>query len=309
MQGIVAMDWPLSREEKKSQILRLYNDDVRAADNMLSSGEAALEALRDELDTVRRAAGINKPSIPKTTSPAHDCEVERLRSAVESAAAVLRAILPPSEDTGAEEPDFVSSRVRARSEGCVRDSSVTNIRPALCQTPRAKPKRKVSFGGQPEEEPNHIPSHTDSEDEECSKVKPGTPLKPRDSIALQKERICAQEDSDDDSPSATPIDVSRSGNNSGLLARPSLKVHLTWLACSIGIAAVFGKLAFQMGATKTPVVINEFGDPSCWSAGFTPEICCLGGPKGNVHCWDVKHTYERCCLAGLAKKIDKLHGN
>lgn len=40
-------------------------------------------------------------------------------------------------------------------------------------------------------------------------------------------------------------------------------------------------------------------DPTCWSGGVTPEVCCdlSRGPQGNVQCWDGAFTFERCCGA------------
>jgi hypothetical protein len=96
-----AMDWPLSREEKKAQLLRLYSEDVQTADTLLHSGERTLEALRKELDEVRYAAGFpcNSEKLASTPKCTEDTEIQRLRAAVENAAAVLRAILPQQDDS------------------------------------------------------------------------------------------------------------------------------------------------------------------------------------------------------------------
>lgn len=48
-----ALDWPLSREEKKQHVIKLYDRDVKAADHLLKSGETALESLRHELHKLR----------------------------------------------------------------------------------------------------------------------------------------------------------------------------------------------------------------------------------------------------------------
>mmetsp|Transcript_6439 Transcript_6439/g.18433 ORF Transcript_6439/g.18433 Transcript_6439/m.18433 type:complete len:367 (+) Transcript_6439:98-1198(+) len=50
-----SFDWPLSRDEQRKQVIRLYDKDVRAADQLLHSGEAALQALRRELAMARAA--------------------------------------------------------------------------------------------------------------------------------------------------------------------------------------------------------------------------------------------------------------
>lgn len=146
-----ALDWPLSREEKKGQLMRLYSDDAKAADGMLCAGNKTLEALREELDNVR-CAGADKAEDAEE-------EVQRLRQGLESAAAVLRAILlKQDEDEPASCAEETSdSRSRARSEGASREPAAVALRPALCRTPRqsSRPKRRVSFGSQPEEEPAH----------------------------------------------------------------------------------------------------------------------------------------------------------
>ncbi|CAE8648074.1 unnamed protein product [Polarella glacialis] len=282
-----AQDWPLSREEKKSQILRLYNDDVRAADSMLCSGEATLEALREELDAVRRAAGIHKVSLPGkglgSTVEYKDAEVQRLRAAVETAAAVLRAILPPPDD----EPEGVEvgsptnhgfssllRRSRARSEGASRDGAAAALRPAL--RPRGKSRegkpRRVSFGKQPEEEPGNQLQHEEDDDLTETMVKLDRPPSRRSSKPLK----------DGLKQDAPP------------LLRPSLKVHLLWNLCSISLAVCFGYGAFQLGSSASPRPFATIGDPECWMEGFKPEFCCAG-PSGNSKCWDHFHTYERCC--------------
>lgn len=304
------MDWPLSREEKKNQLLRLYNDDVRAADSMLSSGEAALEALREELDAVRHAAGIHKAAAstgcvvtgdalgsPEGVPASGESEVERLRQAVESAAAVLRAILPTPDDfeDGIAVDSGIGARPRSRSEGATREPEAPSLRPALCRTPRQSrgPKRKVSFGGQPEEEPSHVRLETDSEDDSSSKMQKITPQKHRDSIALHKERSAAINNLLHVNDITEGKSDSSSVINPGL--RFSFKVHLLWFACGLSIAVLLGRSALQ-GQSGSPAApsLATYGDPECWTKGFTPESCCFG-PQGNPMCWDHAFTYERCC--------------
>lgn len=78
-----SLDWPLSRDEKKSCVLKLYDRDVRAANNLLRSGEAALEALRQELAVVRNAGGALDDGIP--SSPRGDlCHAANLDTPRES---------------------------------------------------------------------------------------------------------------------------------------------------------------------------------------------------------------------------------
>jgi hypothetical protein len=282
---------------------------VKAADIMLSSREPALEALREELDAVRRAAGIQKlvqdapieEASENTRTTAADAEVERLRMAVESAAAVLRAIVPPPHESDIVSSEGSSTRVRARSEGSARESQDCTLRSALCRTPRQdRPKRKVSFGGQPEEEPARVVL-TDSEEEDSHrKLALTPPRKLRDSIGLTKERS-SDVDSYDEKPSKTQGQPNAANVPA---SKPVWKVHLMWLLCSATMAVIgigSSSVAFRDAAGPSPPVspdmATSFGDPTCWTEGFSPQLCCLGfGTKGNPDCWDASHTFERCCL-------------
>merc|ERR1719172_401165 len=88
----------------------------------------------------------------ETTEP----EIARYRHAVDSVRAVLSAILPGRGDD--DDDSEVAPPRRARSEGAEREMSAVAVRPSLCRTPRGsmgRPKRRVSFGRQPEEEPSH----------------------------------------------------------------------------------------------------------------------------------------------------------
>lgn len=53
---MAALDWPLSREEKKGHVLRLYDQDLRLASALLRAGGEELDALRREKDAVKGAA-------------------------------------------------------------------------------------------------------------------------------------------------------------------------------------------------------------------------------------------------------------
>lgn len=286
-----ALDWPLTHSEKKTQIFRLYNYDLRAADT----------------------------------------EVERLRAAVESAAAVLRAIKPSKEiddddkDSSADE-NLSPVKPRARSEGAL-PKCVQACKPALCRTPRSdrpvKQRRKVSFGGQPEEEPLQVAFHpimTDSEDEvevdaKAGQIKesPGPKKRTtkRDSIKLQKERSTTTntdrgDASDDDSSTELkkPITSTKASTECRIQADSAkvtigsrIKGNLPWVICSLVLAMFIGQFALSSSPEQNPnpTVVTLFGDPSCWVSGFRPEHCCLGA-GGNPDCWDGDHTYERCCM-------------
>lgn len=283
----------------------------------LSSGNAALEALRAELDTVRRAAGVPRATVPstKTTDDLKDlspgsvtagqtaAEVERLRGAVESAAAVLRAILPtPDEADGQVEASSSPVRPRARSAGAGREleGQGTPLKPCLAPlTPRRKPRRKVSFGGEPEREPTACPmTDSDDDDRETTTLSPAPRkrLAKRDSLGYHKEKTCTSEQKMESDPKVAAKPEAAVTHTS----TSSVKVHLVWFICCALVAALCGKLASTGAARPDPVhpmpLPTKFGDPSCWQGEWTPEFCCLGGVAGNPMCWDTQHTFARCCL-------------
>eukprot|EP00929_Paragymnodinium_shiwhaense_P042025 TRINITY_DN21822_c0_g1_i1.p1 TRINITY_DN21822_c0_g1~~TRINITY_DN21822_c0_g1_i1.p1 ORF type:complete len:396 (-),score=72.19 TRINITY_DN21822_c0_g1_i1:173-1360(-) len=141
-----AMDWPMSREEKKVQVMHLYHKDLQVAGGLLQSNEAALAALQAELDHLRRCRPEQEDGRSRTPK-----EADPYRQAVESAAAVLRAVLQSDARLAeAAEQAGTSHRPRARSEGHVPPVQAEPVRPALSRTPRASrcntPKKRVSFG-------------------------------------------------------------------------------------------------------------------------------------------------------------------
>jgi len=48
-----AMDWPLSRAEKRHQVLQLYDNQEQMSDSMLVEGQAALARMKTEVETVK----------------------------------------------------------------------------------------------------------------------------------------------------------------------------------------------------------------------------------------------------------------
>lgn len=302
-----AMDWPLSREEKKSQLLRLYSDDVKAADTMVESGNKALEALREELDLVRHAAGVHQaqklhaadvtvcipPSIPDTSSKAVEAEVERLRQAVENAAAVLRAILP-SED--AADYEVSPQKSRARSEGAKRDAGAVALRPALCRTPRqsGRPKRKVSFGGQPEEEPANNDAQSKQAIYGCE---PAMVQEPAFIASAEAANVV------DSRPnvkgfSGPPSSLSKAGSR-------KCTSSLTFVACCFMFIAICICWALSRASSRDHRSSRaSSGDPACWTQGFSHELCCSKqhGAHGLPGCWNLEYTFERCCL-GRKKEL------
>jgi hypothetical protein len=297
-----AMDWPLSRDEKKSQLIRLYNDDVKAADSMVESGNKALEALREELDAVRRAAGIHHAKVPKLdtdeTTPSSpfqgtpqrmtEAEVERLRQAVESAAAVLRAIVPCEQDDDEPIARSTPQKSRARSEGAERELGAVALRPALCRTPRGerKPKRKVSFGGQPEEEPAYDPEAARDFEQQDTPIILKTPPKRK----VQGETELPLSPQPHVRTCNATVEAPASGQKAG-------SKRWMWLLCGFGIVALCGYGATQVGSNSGSGMSRSRGDPSCWHEGFNAAFCCnpLSGPRGFDGCWDGTYTFERCC--------------
>lgn len=302
-----AIDWPLSREEGRNRISRLYNDE----DTIPSGGETALEALAEELDRVRQAAGVQKKISrlklkDDSESPASQAsggeEVQRLRAAVENASAVLRAILPTPDEDDSPVTEQATVKRRAQSEGCARDSSGVTLRPALCRTPRGertKPKRKVSFGNAPEDEPMRRAATTDSEDEdikaECQATPPRNHRNSLDLNAYARMREspdqCSSGEMDspreDMASQATEIETTRSIKT---------KVTWKWSLCVGGTAMAIAMFTYLGPFRADPDSTHmSYGDPACWVGGFRPEYCCFG-PGGNSNCWDTDHTYERCCL-------------
>jgi hypothetical protein len=170
-----AMDWPLSQEEKKTQVMRLYNQDVKAADQLIQAGNSSVQTLQSEVEAIRsaiEAQGILVSLSKETTAVASrvehhqdkDAEMERLRGAVESATALLRAmsVSRTCEDTRNDLEEDVDPRChgtplrchapRCRSEGGLRsmaDLCVPPLKSALSRTPRTSrcaTPRRVSFG-------------------------------------------------------------------------------------------------------------------------------------------------------------------
>lgn len=66
----VSLDWPLSKEEQKKRIMRLYDKDVQAANELLHSGEAALKvALKALHQKLKDSQGEGSTASQDTTCP------------------------------------------------------------------------------------------------------------------------------------------------------------------------------------------------------------------------------------------------
>jgi len=183
----MAMDWPLSREEKKKQVLRLYNEDVQTANHMLHSGEKALLALHKELDAARLTTGLSCAAQSATDISTNDSsEVARLRAVVENASAVLRAILPsqdnvdPIGNAGAIE----AAQRRRKSFGSLREQCAPS---AL----KKHDSRRNSQGGNrfhvsfEDGDKNHFQSCADANVADTVEVEPEPMLEPEPSPPIE----------------------------------------------------------------------------------------------------------------------------
>jgi len=156
-----SLDWPLSREEKKNRVLRLYDDDLQAADQLLKTGEAAIAELRVELVKARCPGSSSdacmddsikvdsedgcpdsRTSIEDEVSNEKREAAERLRLAIVSMQEVLDSLrgTPLSAETNTKCDD---DRRRTRSEGAKTPSRA--LSPAL----KSIPRRRRSRGGEP----------------------------------------------------------------------------------------------------------------------------------------------------------------
>lgn len=174
------MDWPLSREEKKSLLIQLYDQDVEIADQLL----------RDYAQRLQAGPGSSVVKEPQPPSEQPEKEtftgeaVESLRMVVANAAAsafvgFLGAWLGsgPAECEDCDKSEL--GRQRARSEG----SRKVEPRPALRQTPRKRLSRgglplRVSFA-----DSDRRPGDSDSDPAEPEEPEPQPePAEPRTEI-------------------------------------------------------------------------------------------------------------------------------
>lgn len=144
------MDWPLSKDEKKRRVLELYSQDERVSQEMLSSSQAAIAALKTELEAVRSEGKSLRDH--QLDVSAHS---ERMWKAVEAASAVLRAVVPDhDEDVEDAAADFQPSKQRSRSGPSHSSAPAVPSKPV--RTPRHRRsldgKRQVSFTELPAED-------------------------------------------------------------------------------------------------------------------------------------------------------------
>mmetsp|Transcript_98423 Transcript_98423/g.317320 ORF Transcript_98423/g.317320 Transcript_98423/m.317320 type:complete len:268 (-) Transcript_98423:133-936(-) len=61
---LTSLDWPLSSEEKRGRLMRLYEGDIQAADRLIKSGEAKCDALLRRLHSAQQAGAAADTSSP-----------------------------------------------------------------------------------------------------------------------------------------------------------------------------------------------------------------------------------------------------
>jgi len=173
------LDWPLSAAEKKGCVLRLYDQDVRAANAVIRSSEEKLVALQAELDTSRTSVCkadnsvedvgkvvITTPEKESAVVPQQvDCgeanqandAAEKLRAAIASATQALQALECTTSKNQVEHiDDKVPSTKCDRDRSPVRARSEGPVHGILCKDSRrdsrglsCEKKRRVSFGKLP----------------------------------------------------------------------------------------------------------------------------------------------------------------
>eukprot|EP00931_Biecheleriopsis_adriatica_P051790 TRINITY_DN30069_c0_g1_i1.p1 TRINITY_DN30069_c0_g1~~TRINITY_DN30069_c0_g1_i1.p1 ORF type:complete len:388 (+),score=55.06 TRINITY_DN30069_c0_g1_i1:49-1212(+) len=152
------IDWPLSAEEKKGCILQLFDRDVRAANDIIRSHEEQLKHLQLELTKTRTGALAESVDAAKDQAVEHfdissDCDpdetssaAEKLRAAMASAAAALKALECKQQKLEASAPLGLGSPARSRSEGPVVGILAKESLPGSRCSSLGQRKKRVSFG-------------------------------------------------------------------------------------------------------------------------------------------------------------------
>lgn len=110
-----ALDWPLSREEKKGCVMRLYEKDVTTANDLLRSKEEALQAASDELQVLRRkSAGSGYCN--GSSSGGSVLDQHGLSATFDDIEAAIDAIFSPPRADGEGSPTKPSSSLGAVSD-------------------------------------------------------------------------------------------------------------------------------------------------------------------------------------------------
>eukprot|EP00927_Polykrikos_kofoidii_P077406 TRINITY_DN74345_c0_g1_i1.p1 TRINITY_DN74345_c0_g1~~TRINITY_DN74345_c0_g1_i1.p1 ORF type:complete len:816 (-),score=115.02 TRINITY_DN74345_c0_g1_i1:120-2444(-) len=207
-----SVDWPLSREEKRSCILNLYDRDLRAANDLVRTGEDALQTLRSELRLIHAANHVaaserrsgraclqdgladgaevtdalaplpngTPPSSPESSQEVNE-GTERLRMAINAAAATLSSLLESTTVVGGHRRQDLnvesytynhSGKRRARSTGTSILNSSGGVRETSAGGLR-RDSRKSSRDGRPLRVSFASDQGNDTDDEIVSPTHPG----------------------------------------------------------------------------------------------------------------------------------------
>lgn len=149
------MDWPLSHEEKKRQVLQLYDREEQMTDSVLLSGHEALARMKAELETIKHKS---KVLVEDQQDLSEDSQ--RLFQALEAASAVFRAVVPSALEDDCSGDEHCGGSRRAKSAGATRSDCIPpRVASKKPTTPRSSlkgagtqrsQKPRVSFGAQPE---------------------------------------------------------------------------------------------------------------------------------------------------------------
>jgi len=147
-----SLDWPLSREEKKACTLHLYERDVRAANELLRSKDAALGALNKELRRLSRASARASGASSTTgrgslggwssDEPSEDPPVA-------AAAAAATNGPPPPPPTGTKNPAALPAAGALGEDGSSSPSSSPRCPPPPWLLGRGRGPRRSGAAGPP----------------------------------------------------------------------------------------------------------------------------------------------------------------
>jgi len=129
-----SLDWPLSRDEKKSHVMRLFEKDVQSANQLLESQEEALEAVSQELSTLRRLSSGRQSEASEGDSALN---AHGLAQTFDDVEAAIDAIFSKSEQArgeAGEPPESLAPRMKELPER--REKSSPRLR-----------RRRKSTGG------------------------------------------------------------------------------------------------------------------------------------------------------------------
>lgn len=190
-----SLDWPLSREEKKSRVMQFYDRDVHAADRLLEEAHTKLMVLQEELVSARRCSSTALASSASNSTSGSNVVADggdgyaRRRSIAEAAECMRRGIaqmesgLQARKDEGDDPPegdglvgrhDGASRPRLVKSEEAARTVDTTATPPSVlcraCGYLHGEKGRRVSFDDQ-------VGSNKNDGDQELLRVP--TPMRSR----------------------------------------------------------------------------------------------------------------------------------